>query len=194
MKRLLSLILALVMVLSLPGLAFAADVGVQQIGGGEEEETEPVSLDDLKINQEVEIEGWGILTLTSFEFANRFDYFDKEFRTYACEYDSGNEADYALLRMDITNTTKKDKDYLTEVEVKVIYDDDYEFKGWCYQYDFDRSVNRVLHKDNQFVIEPLYQGHYLFGCTLPNAVVNGKKPLQMIITIDGNELIYNIRK
>ena len=132
MKRLLSLILALVMVLSLPGLAFAADIGVQQIGGGEEEETEPVSLDDLKINREVEIEGWGILTLTRFEFADHLYHNDKG-RSYGSWYESGKEADYALLRMDITNTTKKEKDYLTEVEVKVVYDDDYEFQGWPYK-------------------------------------------------------------
>lgn len=45
-----------------------------------------------------------------------------------------------------------------------------------------------------FAAGPMYTGHYAFGCTLPNAVVNSKKPLRMVITIDGNELTYNIRK
>ena len=40
----------------------------------------------------------------------------------------------------------------------------------------------------------IVDGHYAFGCTLPNSVVKSKKPLSMVININGNEITYNIRK
>ena len=49
-------------------------------------------------------------------------------------------------------------------------------------------------EENVFNIQPMYEGHYLFGCKLPNAVVNGSEPLSMKITMDGNEFTYHMRK
>ena len=57
-----------------------------------------------------------------------------------------------------------------------------------------QNKNWVIDPADNFEIDPMYSGHYVFGCTLPNAVVNSEKPLRMVITIDGNELTYNIRK
>lgn len=59
--------------------------------------------------------------------------------------------------------------------------------------EFDNTKVTVNTAD-EFEINPLYQGHYLFGCTLPNAVINGSGPLRMVITLDGNEITYNIRE
>ena len=189
MKKLMSLALVLVMLLGLPGIALAADMGIQVIGGPEEE-TEPVNFDDMKIDVEAEIDGWGIIKLISFSFENYIMY-DKEdsWGTYA--YDSGSEADYAVLYVDIINTTLKNKNFLTDCTVKAVYDDKYEYAGFTYQYD---GTDLVYNKENIFGVDPMYAGHYLIGCTLPNAVVSGKKPLQLIFTIDGNEFTYNIRK
>jgi len=193
MKKFISIVIMFSMILVFANTACAADMGVQIIGGPEEEETETVSLDDLKLNVDVEIDGWGILKLISFEYIDYFEIADNSGFKIG-NFESGEEADYAFLRLDITNTTVKSKDYLSDITVKTVFDDVYEYGGWAYQFNFDKSKNRVVKEDNRFPIEPMYQGHYVFGSTIPNAVVNSKKPLQMIFTIDGNEFTYNIRK
>lgn len=128
--------------------------------------------------------------------------------------DSGVNADFAWFMMDVTNLQKKDFDFMQNATVKVIYQDEYEFAGWVRQVNYDylnygekgRDVNRmgydkknpnvvVLDPDNVEEIGMMYTGTYAFGATLPNSVFEDtKSPLQMIITIDGNELTYNIRK
>jgi hypothetical protein len=107
---------------------------------------------------------------------------------------SQSQADFAILRMDILNTTPEKKDYLKECSVKVVFDDSIEYAGWCYQINEDLNAPQWIDNSDNFVIDPYYAGHYVFGCTLPNAVFTSKKPLRMEITIDGNEIIYNIRK
>lgn len=175
-----------------------------------------VSLDDLKLNVEVPIDGYGIIKATSFEFFDWLGYYaegktgvDPKYR-----YTTGQEADFAMLRIDITNRMTVSKDFLANAKVKVIFEDYYEFEGWCYQFNydnghsdyyysyyFDSNVDKnkqntkwVISKKDQFAINPMYTGHYVFGCTLPNAVINSKSPLRIEITIDGNVITYNIRK
>lgn len=206
-KVLLFVVLAALLTVS---SVFSQDMGVQLIGGPEIV-TQSVSLDDLKLDVEAEIDGWGILKPRSFEFYNDLNIYPERGGTTEDTSDSGSEADYAILYFDITNTTLKPKDYLSNYEVKVVYDDVYEYAGWAYQQNYDypiwnHSVSRYLRfaaKQNlfygikpsdNFPIDPMYEGHYIFGCTLPNAVINSKKPLRMEITIDGNELTFNIRK
>ena len=186
-------------------------MGVQVIGGPDIA-AQTVSLDDLKVGAEAKIDGYGDLLAADFSFKDRLGHY-RQGRSDVWSSDdynqSGTEADYALLRMDITNTSIKSYDFLTSCEVKAVYDDVYEYGGWCRQYNYDngtsggssygedskkQNTNWVIDKADQFAIEPMYQGHYVFGCTLPNAVVNSKKPLRMEIKLDGNELIYNIRK
>lgn len=205
MKKILSILLALLMLLS-ASAALAENMGIQMIGGPDME-TEPVSLDDVKLNVDIEIEGYGILTPTSFEYSDTLRYYKKgEHNTdyhQECYYSSGIEADYALFRMDITNTQINAADFTKSATVVVWYDDVYQYAGWVYQYNYNNVDNhgdrgggdvRVINTEDNFVIDPMYEGHYLFGCTLPNAVVNGKKPLRIVITLDDNEITYNIRK
>lgn len=128
--------------------------------------------------------------------------------------DSGVNADFAWFLMDVTNLQKKDFDFMQNTTVKVIYQDEYEFAGWVRQVNYDylnygqngRDVTRMGYdkkNPNVVVLDPanveqigmMYTGTYAFGATLPNSVFEDtKSPLQMIITIDGNELTYNIRK
>ena len=159
------------------------------------------------------IDGWGIFTLTSFEVQDALGN-DRAGHTSVCDaskdfYVSGQEADYAVLYADILNTQLKDKNYLESVSVKAVYDDVYEYAGWAYQRDdnnttynsYSLEVDRGkqnyrwgINAADQFAISPMYEGHDIFGCTLPNAVIHGKKPLKLIITIDGNEITCNIRQ
>ena len=199
MKKILSMLLVLMMLLT-ASVALADGMGVQVIGGPETE-TEPVSLDDMKLNIDAEIDGYAILTPTSFVWLDTFEYYHAGGKN-SSSFESGADAEYALLRFDITNTKPTLKNFLENVEVKAIYDDSYEYAGWFYQYDYNHGRNWtnqnseeiVILKDEFFAVDPMYTGHYCFGCTLPNAVVNSKKPLRLVITIDGNELTYNIRK
>ena len=212
MKKIITLVASL-LVLLCASAALAEGMGVQVIGGPAVE-TEPVSLDDMKMNVDAEIEGWGILTLTKFAIQDKLGYFDPGEKgasryTYDQYYSSGNEAEFVLLFSDILNTTLSAKDYLESVSVKAVYDDVYEYGGWAYQRNYNygvsdhasvesdkrkQNINWAINKADQFAIDPMYEGHYIYGCTLPNAVINSTKPLKLVITIDGNELTYNIRK
>ena len=216
-KRMACLALALALLTGCMATGSAENMGVQVIGGPALE-TEPVSLDDLKLNTDVEIDNWGIINATAFEIQDSLGSYEAGYHkadsggwTYFEYYQSGIEADFIVLYMDILNTALIDKDYLSDVAVKVVYDDVYEYGGWAYQRNYDNSsstnsslyseadkgkqnIRFAIAKTDQFPISPMYEGHYLFGCTLPNAIIESKKPLKMIITIDGNEITYNIRK
>ena len=122
---------------------------------------------------------------------------------------SGNEADFAWLKVDIANLLKQDAHFMKDIVIKVIYDDEYEYEGWVRQFNYDFS-NFELYSYNknagvigwpvclspvdEMPIQPMYKGHYVFGCTLPNSIVEDKESsLRMEITIGDNKLIYNIR-
>jgi len=197
MKKFLALLLTLTMFI--PTVAFGEGLGVQLISGPQTE-TEPVDLDDIKLDIDVEIPGYAIITPRFFSFLDSFLYYRGSSWDPRTTY-SGAEADYAMLFIDILNTGKKEKEYIGASSVVVIFDDDYVYGGWVAQiyYDEINNVNRefsnkVIDTDGSRAIDPMYLGHYVFGCALPNAVVNSKKPLRMVITIDGNKITYNIRK
>ncbi len=208
MKKMLALLVVLTLV---PFTALAADMGVVFIGGPEME-TEPVSLDDIQLNEEVDVPGYGVITVTSFTFTDGLGYYGQGYNYVGnteAYYWSGKEAEFAVLYMDILNTATSGKDFLANCEVKAVYDDIYEYGGWSYQRNYNnasygdasldadknkQNVNWVINPADQFTIDPMYLGHYVFGAALPNAVVNSDKPLMLIITIDGNEITYNIRK
>ena len=151
-----------------------------------------------------------------------YSYSNSEFRYRDYRYanaewcDSGDGAQFAWLRMDIT-CTKQDISSLSEqIEVKLVYNNEFEFGGWIRQINYadtgksdysDGGIARygfapeaypqqiVYHPDNAPAVGYMATGNYVLGCTLPNYVVDdAKSPLSMIITIDGNEITYNIRK
>ena len=194
MRKRVAFVLTVAMVLP-TCIAFAGDVddpmAVTLISGPEEEEAEPVSLDDVKTGKEIEIDGFGNITFTKFEYLDEVQLNSRYNYTH-----SGEEADYACLYADILNTKTKPSDYLADVEVKMIFNEDYEYAGWSYQIDYDYSNDTFLSTDNEDYnsIDPMYTGHYVFGATVPNAVVNSKEELKMMIKIGGNEMTYFIRK
>ena len=209
-----------VMLLAVLTLCFAANnsMGVKALG--DKTAAEKVSVDNLVVDKEVEIEDYAIVKPTEFGYFNYLGFYNEGFNSPGGGYswdstcwhsNSGNEAEFAILRVDLTNLALEAKDFLKNCSVKVVFNDKYEYEGWLYQSNYNNSsyngMYYYLEEDNgnqnkrfaidpkdQFAISPMYVGHYIFGCTLPNAIVESTKPLKMIITIDGNELTYNIRK
>lgn len=208
MKRMIGLLAALVLVM-VPFGALADGMGVQIIGG-DDLASETASLDDLQIGVAAEAESWGTVTITDCRFQDvLYQYKEGKHEVagnWNC-FNSGNEADYLIVKLDILNNTKAERDYLSNIEVKAVFMDDVEFAGWSYQYNWDNGIkdkewedlNGIQNKEfvidpaDQFAIMPYYIGHYCFGCTLPNTVVTSKEPLRLEVKIDGNELTYNVR-
>ena len=119
MKKILSMLLVLMMLLS-AAVALAEDgMGVQVIGGPETE-TEPVSLDDIKTDIEIEIDGYGIITPSNFTYADMLRMYMVGDNYNWKDYHSGAEAEYAMIDINILNTTTKSKDYLGSFDVQVI--------------------------------------------------------------------------
>lgn len=108
--------------------------------------------------------------------------------------ESKTQADFAMLEVDILNKSGKPINFIEKATVKVVFDDSTEFAGWCRQYDADVCTDKPLNPADNFAIDPYYIGYYVFGCTLPNTVVNSKASLRMEISIGDNELTYNCRK
>ena len=121
---------------------------------------------------------------------------------------SGNEAEFAWLKVDVQNLQKMSFGFIKDISVKVIYDDEYEYDGWVRQFNYDYSNSEIyryketttigwpvcLSPVDEMSISPMYKGHYAFGCTLPNFIVEDRKsPLRMVIKLGEHELTYNIR-
>ena len=132
---------------------------------------------------------------------------------------SGTNAEFAFLVADVVNLQKKDVKFMENTTVTVYYDgDEYEFAGWVRQFNHDyyttvyrKSYNGTFYStgtddegrfytdyaispENEEAVGQMYSGHYVFGCTLPNTVVEEKTTsLRMVINLGGNELTYYIR-
>lgn len=204
----------------LTSLAFCfADNGMGvKVMGNKNNNAEPVSIDNLVVGKEVEIEDYAIVKPTEFGFFDSLGYYYKGKTALRWEenhnyYRSQNEADFAILRTDLTNISLSSKDFTKNCTVKAVFNDKYEYEGWVYQSNFNNGGGEnskydyllvedknkqgqrwAIDKADNFAIDPMYKGHYIFGCTLPNAVIESTKPLKMIINLDGNEITYNIRK
>ncbi len=231
MRRIVTLLFAIILMLNVGCALAEGDLGVQVIG--EDSGTaESVSLDDIKVGSTYKIAGYATVAPVSFEYVDFFAQYKAGMRgDNAIEYkddndpalvftgykpgyiytnmtyqNSGGSADFAQLKVDITNLSKEAATFMKDAKVTVYYDNDqYEFGGWVRQYDYDvndRTVKydwtetgpAVFTPQDELEIATMYTGHYVFGCTLPMAVINGSESLQMVIELGDSELTYNIRK
>ena len=209
MKKLLSIVLTALLVLSLAAPALALDLGVVQIGGPGEAVPEP-AVDftpgeeedalEVKLNETLVIKDWGEITLTGFDFYDSIKLHSSENSTN--RYSSGVEADYAILYLDIVNTGLEAHDFLalapaySKPVVRVVYKDMYEYEGRGFQVNLDWDENGLngLATENNFPIKPMYAGHYMIVCKLPNAVVERKDSLTMTFILDEIAFTYTIRQ
>lgn len=161
--------------------------------------------DNMAIGGAYEIPGYASVEPVWFSFIEAHPQFlpgMKGDRSELATIASGTKADYAWFLVDITNLAKEDHVFSEDASVQYIFDNDYILDGWIRQfnYDYDESIDpenpiyTAFDPEDTEPIAMLYTGHYVFGCTAPTAVVTGTEPLSAIITLDGNEFIYNIRK
>lgn len=216
-------------------VASAEDLGVQIIGG-ENADAVSMSLDDMQLGTSYTIDGYAKVTPVECLVVDYFGQFKKDadygsvnndcksdkvfyeeaalkgkwadFYNDAAWQDSGVNAEFMWLKMDVTNLQMKAVPFMEGVAVKVIYADEYEFAGWvrqinydynttCYRYGSDTNGGGtvVLNPENEEAIDMMYTGTYVFGCTLPNAVIEDKSAqLRVEIKLGENDLTYNIRK
>ncbi len=235
MKRILSVLLVLSMLLP-ASAALAEDLGVQVIGG-KNGNTETSSIDDMKIGSAYTIDGYAKVLPVEYLVVDYFGQFNKDadynsvndthkdnssvyYQEHSLKGDwayrykqatwqnSGLNAEFIWLKMDVTNLQKKSVPFMEEATVKVVYADEYEFAGWirqinydynthCYRYGSDTTGGGtvVMNPGNEEPIDMMYTGTYVFGCTLPNSVIEDKtSPLRVEIKLGGNDLTYHIRK
>lgn len=232
MKKLVALLLAALLLCS---AAMAEDLGIQMVGG--DMVTEATSLEDIAMGASYDIDGYAQVKPVSFQFVDSFAQYNKDMAgkndqkdttdngswavfsvdplasNYSNYYknmywnESGTNAEFAWLHIDLVNLTKSDMAFMEKATVKVVYDDEYEFIGWVRQmnYDYNKIVYRggydqkygptaVIDPANEEPIGMLYTGSFIFGCTLPNVVVeNDEVPLRIEIKLGDNDIIYNIR-
>ncbi len=197
-RRLLSMLACVttaVTILSTTAVAAAEqDLGVVVISGDEEEgSSEPVSLDDIKIGEEVEIPDYAIFTPTECAVLDEF----KKKKPSGWETQrSGNTAEYVILYLSLINQKTKAVDFNADISsVVVTYNEKYQYAGWNFQRDADSGEPKgAISSDSQFSIDPMYEGLYMVGCTLPNAVIEGTEPLALTFKLGENDITYNIRK
>lgn len=195
-----SVFLAILIAFSCGCTALAAELGVVAIGG-DDTQTETVSLDDIKIDDTATIPLCAEITPTDFSYADILKYWSYN-GTGLGSYESGTTAEYACLKVTIMNLKVKPMSiYKALSDVVLTYDDKYQYSGWVYQYDtdpwmadYDLMDESVMEKKDYMPIGPLFEGYFVIGGTIPNTVVNSERPLRLEFTLDGNAVTYHIRK
>lgn len=187
MKKLISFFMALLMIMS---MASAMAEGVVILNSPQQQiDVEPVDLSDVKLGQEIDIEGYGVIKVVSCEWVDYVTY------SYSRRWQSGDEAQYLLMVVEILNTQYVNASFIDNTSVMAAFGNGYEFGGWKRQYE-SLTSDRVFENENsKYEIAPLYKGKYAFMVTLPNFVVESREPLSITVQLtDEIVLTYNFRK
>lgn len=137
----------------------------------------------LQLGQVVHLDGIGDITPLRCEF------YDILYEGNHAVKTAGNEQ-FVLLELDILNTNRTTRGYLVGTEVTAVYDVGYVYQGEAHQMQEGKSI---MYRESEVLLDPMYNSSYAFACKLPNAVVNGTGPLQLILTLDGVQLTYQVR-
>ena len=176
--------------------------------------TPGVKMDNVHLHERVTIPDWGTIYFTDLKVQDKLGYFEKGHtgtseRDFDKFYSSGLEAKYVILQVSIVNRGSEPYFVPSNVSVVLEYDNNFQFRGWCYQYNHNnmfstntyvnggdfakQNLNYVISHDDEYAVAPGKIGYYCFGCTVPNAIVNGQEPLRMIIRIEDKEITFVIR-
>lgn len=187
MKKILVAILVLAMMLA---ATTALAQGVTVLSAPKPVETEPVSMDDIKVGKAITVDGYGVITPTKAEWADFVTY-----NYYRENWKSGDEAEYYVLTVEILNKQYEAVSHVSNCEVKAEFGEGYVFGGWFRQYENSKSDRVIEYEKNHFAIDPLYVGKYAFIVTLPNFVKDSTEPLSITVKLTEDiELTYYVRK
>lgn len=207
MKTFILTLMVMVMLLGMGANCLADDTGIMIIGGPEVE-AEVVSLDDFKVGDVVDIEGYCEIELTNVTWNGVLLKYDKDmyFDTWSGYweklelYDPGDDAKYFRLRFNILNTQKEAHDFCEDFQdIVCTYDEEYQFGGWVRQNTTIKSEGRVLEhvlypSGGGYPIGSMYRGEYSVVVTLPydvyERVTERGKPLSVNFKLGENEITY----
>ena len=182
MKKFLCLLLTFILLLTCaPALA----EGVTLLSSPDMQEPEYTgALDDLKIGVGIDL-GDRIYTPVKGGFYDGYRGMDG----------SGSQAEYLLLFVDVLNLAALKQSFFKEAQVVVTYTNqrgEYKYGGFVRQsYTNDDYYNKG--QKDFWDIDPLYTANYVFGCALPNFVVNTAGRIVMEITIGDTVMTWVYR-
>lgn len=168
----------------------------------------------LRIGKPCTVDGFGIVTAAVFGSADRIGVYEQgktgtaEEDFTAC-YDSGANARYMILKVDIENNTDQEMDYLQVPDVLIERGDGYRYRGWSGQYNYangcssvtfvneadagKQNENCVIDPADHFVIQPGETGHFCFVCTVPEELYRMNTILNMKIRIGEKKFTFRIQ-
>lgn len=203
MKKILSILLIASVFLTMGQICYADDTGIMIIGGNDGE-AQTVNLDDFKVGDTAEIDGYGEVCLSFTDWCNRIGKYSSSTYYYygwggEDYYEADSEAKYLLLWVHILNTGKASHDFYKDFnEIICTYDDEYQFGGWVRQFveikDNGESMLVLNNTEGSTPVGMLYSSNYGVVITLPLAVYNGVtkegKPLTVSFKLGENEFTY----
>ena len=145
----------------------------------------------LTRNSPLNISDYGRLTVTGANFRDRVDPPSKGNKTFTSYYEVEDpKMTYAHLIMSFYNSTGKGKDADKVATVKVIYDNNYEYR--CFS-TIEEDNGTDFTYTNITDIDPLTTGviHYL--CTVPDEVGSSGKPVVFVVNFNGTNYSYQVR-
>lgn len=182
------ILVAILVLMTLLAATTALAEGVTVLNAPKPVETEQVSMDDIKVGKPITVDGYGVITLTKAEWA---DWIDTDWHNF----NSGGEAEYYVLTVEILNMQYAAVTFQENCEIKADFGEGYVFGGWHRQYKSSISSEVGDEAGEKFAINPLYVGKYAFIVTLPNFVKDSTEPLSITVKLtDEVELTYHVRK
>lgn len=192
MKRIFAWITVAVMVCTSFYTVSAEDMEVQIITSPDEGESSSVDLEDFKLGETAEIEGFGDVTISKADILDEIVFLHIDITK------SGLDAEYLCLQVDILNEQKKPADFYKMIgNITANFGDGYQFSGWKRQYaepQLDGDLYCYKDPEESYEIDPLYKGRYLIAVTLPNYVIESEEPLSVSFSIGDNNFTYYHRR
>lgn len=187
-------LVCLLFVLMLLCVTSAFAEGVQLIDAPQPAvEQEPVDMDNIKLGREIPIEGYGVITPLTCEWKDEIKWDRPGY--YYDTWQSGAEAEYIVLTMEILNTQYAECNFVQNCEVTGAFGDGYVFGGWHRQHISSVDERLKGNATDSFAIAPLYKGKYAFILTLPNFVKDSTEPLSITVKMnDDIVMTYLVRK
>lgn len=141
-------------------------------------------------NDKVTIDGYCEFNIKGTSFSRKIEPTNPTgYYTYLDTKDDSQK--YFEITMNVKNLNSSAVKQDSLLSVKVKYDNNYEYN--CSLVTEDAKGNELETFPNLYSIEPLKSLKYRFVAEMPKEAEDDGKPLQVIISVNGNTYVYNIR-